>query len=64
MYPHLMTVIDFITRKGKYKIVDEVVFSNEYAIHRCVIKGIKDNVMIHKPKNYYTTLDIKTAIEN
>ena len=64
MYPYLMTVIDFITRKGKYKIVDEVDLSNEYAIYRCVIKGIKDNVMRHNPKNYYTTLDIKTAIEN
>ncbi len=64
MYPHLMTVIDFITRKGKYKIVDKIKLSNEYAIYRCVIKGIKDNVMRHNPKNYYTTLDVKTAIEN
>ena len=64
MYPHLMTLVDFITRKGQYKIVDEIDLSNEYAIYRCVIKGIKDNVMRHNPKNYYTTLDVKTAIEN
>ena len=59
-----MTLVDFITRKGQYKIVDEIDLSNEYAIYRCVIKGIKDNVMRHNPKHYYTTLDLKTAIEN
>ena len=64
MYPYLMTLVDFITRRGKFKIVDEIDLTNVYAIYRCVIKGIKDNVMRHNPKNYYTTLDIKTAIEN
>ena len=64
MYPHLMTLVDFITRKGEYKTVNEIDLSNEYAIFRCFIIGIRDNVMRHNPKNYYTTLDIKTAIEN
>jgi len=64
MYPHLLTVIDFITRRGKYKTVSKIKLKNDYQIFRCVINGIDKRIMRHKPKNYYTTLDIKTALEN
>ena len=64
MYPHLLTVIDFITRRGKYKTVSKIKLKNDYQIFRCVINGIDKRIMRHNPKNYYTTLDIKTALEN
>jgi len=64
MYPHLLTVIDFITRRGKYKTVSKIKLKNDYQIFRCVINGIDRRIMRHNPKNYYTTLDIKTALEN
>ncbi len=74
MYPHLLTVIDFITRRGKYKTISKIKLKNDYQIFRCVINGIDSverigrplnkRIMGHNPKNYYTTLDIKTALEN
>ncbi len=64
MYPHLLTVIDFITRRGKYKTVNKIKLKNDYQIFRCVINGIDKRIMRQNRKNYYTTLDIKTALEN
>jgi hypothetical protein len=37
MYPHLLTVIDFITRRGYYKTVSKIKLKNDYQIFRCVI---------------------------
>jgi hypothetical protein len=64
MYPHLLTVIDLITRHGQYKTVSKIKLKNDYQIFRCVINGIDRRLMRRNPKNYDTTLHIKTALEN
>ena len=64
MYPWLMKKIDFITRKGKFKVIDEVPAyqkKHQYAIFRCSISGY-DNRLFQKNKHgFYTGLDIKIA---
>ena len=64
MYPWLMKKIDFITRRGKFKILKRMPKYEEkyqYAIFRCKISGY-DNRLFQKNRfGFYTGLDIKIA---
>ena len=64
MYPWLMLNCDFITRKGKFKVLKEVPDYEDkyqYAIFRCDISGYDNRLFQKNRHGFYTGLDIKTA---
>ena len=66
MYPWLMKLCDFITRKGKFKTIDEIPDYEDkyqYAIFRCKITGYDSRLFQRNRHDFYTGLDVKIAQE-
>lgn len=64
MYPALMTIVDFITRKGRFSTVSRIPklkLSDIYSIYRCHIVGFDNRLFQGNRNGYYCGLDIITA---
>lgn len=60
-YPSLMKKVDFITRKGVFKTIEDIDIRNEYCIVRCEISDYDERIFQKNKNNFYTGFDILTA---